>query len=402
MTKRANNAIELTILMPCLNEANTIGECITKAQGYLAQRGLRGEVLIADNGSTDNSEKLAVAKGARVVRVQDRGYGAALRGGIAAARGRFVIMGDADDSYDFRDLDDFMSKLRGGCDIVIGNRFRGGIATGAMPFLHRYLGNPALSLIARVFFGTGVGDLLCGLRGFNRDRLLELNLHTTGMEFASEMVVSASMNGYRIEEVPTTLRKDGRSRPPHLRTWRDGWRYLRFMLMLSPRWLFIYPGSFLIALGVLGMALLFNGPVRLTSMVRLDFHTFIVAASLVVIGFQILTFGFLARRFGESYGFLPVSRSLSAFLNLSLEHSLVAAGGMIAAGLLGLVWALSSWAALHFGPLESPIVLRILVLSLTAIAIGIQIIFTAFLASIMDIPIARERVLTHHRLKSNI
>jgi glycosyltransferase involved in cell wall biosynthesis len=272
------DAVELTILLPCLNEAKTIEACVNKAHLYLARSGVAGEVLVADNGSTDGSQMLAAAKGARLVSIENHGYGAALLGGVAAARGRYVIMGDADDSYDFLHLDEFVAKLREGSDIVMGNRFWGGIARGAMPFLHRYLGNPALSLLARLFFDTRVGDLLCGLRGFNRDRILELNLHTTGMEFAAEMVITAALRKYRIAEIPTALKQDGRSRPPHLRTWHDGWRYLRFMLMFSPLWLFTYPGALLIVFGILGAGLLLPGPFEIAHGIVLDIHTFIVAS----------------------------------------------------------------------------------------------------------------------------
>src|ERR1700761_2702280 len=256
--------LELTILMPCLNEAETIEVCVRKAMGYLARSGVAGEVLIADNGSTDGSQGLGEALGARVVPVPQKGYGAALIGGIAAAKGRFVIMGDADDSYDFENLDGMVERLRGGADLVMGNRFKGGIAPGAMPPLHRYLGNPVLSFIGRLFFSIPVGDFHCGLRGFSRESMLKLGLQSPGMEFASEMVVKAALHELRIEETPTTLKPAGRSRPPHLKTWRDGWRHLRFLLLHSPRWLFIYPGVLLILLGLAGSAVLAHGAVRVT------------------------------------------------------------------------------------------------------------------------------------------
>ena len=279
-------AIELTILLPCLNEAETIEVCVAKAKSFLVRADVAGEVLVADNGSTDGSQQIAITAGARVVAVHDRGYGAALRHGVFCARGRFVVMGDADDSYDLANLEPFLEKLREGFDIVIGNRFRGGIAPGAMPPLHRYLGNPVLSFLGRLFFRVGVGDFHCGLRGFNRERINSLNLHTTGMEFASEMLISAALRSYKICEVPTTLKKDGRSRPPHLRTWRDGWRHLSFLLMFSPRWLFIYPGLALIAFGVGIDAALFSGPVEITHGVKLDVHTFLVGAIAVLLGVQ--------------------------------------------------------------------------------------------------------------------
>ena len=243
---------ELTVLMPCLNEVETLAACIGKALAYLRTQRVAGEVLLADNGSDDGSQAIARELGARVVDVPTKGYGAALLGGIAQARGRFVIMGDADDSYDFSQLDGFLARLRDGADLVIGNRFAGGIAPGAMPPLHRYLGNPVLSLIGRLFFGVGVGDFHCGLRGFRTDRVRALDLRTTGMEFASEMVVRSAVAGLRIDEVPCRLAPDGRSRKPHLKTWRDGWRHLKFLLIFSPRWLFLLPGGALTILGALG------------------------------------------------------------------------------------------------------------------------------------------------------
>ena len=264
--------MELSIVMPCLNEAETLATCIDKARGFLDRHGIAGEIVIADNGSTDGSQEIAVSRGARVVNVPSKGYGSALMGGIAAARGRYVIMGDADDSYDFTDLMPFVERLRAGDELVMGNRFLGGIEPGAMPPLHKYLGNPVLTWIGRLFFGSPSGDFHCGLRGFDRQAILSLDLQTTGMEFASEMVVRATLQGLRIDEVPTTLSKDGRSRPPHLRSWRDGWRHLRFLLMYSPRWLFLYPGLFLMIVGLLAGAWLLPGPRRIGG-VELDIQT---------------------------------------------------------------------------------------------------------------------------------
>ncbi|MGQ3257417.1 MAG: glycosyltransferase family 2 protein, partial [Microbacterium aurantiacum] len=257
--------LELTILMPCLNEAETLEVCIRKARGFLERSGIEGEVLISDNGSTDGSQELAARLGARVTHAPRRGYGAALINGIETARGRFIIMGDADDSYDFENLQPFVDRLREGADLVMGNRFAGGIAPGAMPPLHKYLGNPVLSGIGQLFFRPNVGDFHCGLRGFNRDRIAALGLQTTGMEFASEMVVKATLArpNYRIEEVPTTLKKDGRSRPPHLRSWHDGWRHLRFLLIFAPRWLFVYPGLVAFLLGALAVGVLAFGGIEI-------------------------------------------------------------------------------------------------------------------------------------------
>jgi glycosyltransferase involved in cell wall biosynthesis len=385
---------ELTILFPCLNEAETIETCIDKAMSYLAGSDVRGEVLVADNGSTDGSQQLAAAKGARVVQVRDRGYGSALRNGISAARGRYVVMGDADDSYDLSDLGLFVDRLREGYDIAMGNRFRGGIAPGAMPFLHRYLGNPVLSFLGRLFFDVKVGDFHCGLRAFNRERVQALNLHTTGMEFASEMLISAAVRSYRICEVPTTLKKDGRSRPPHLRTWRDGWRHLSFLLLLSPRWLFIYPGFALILFGLCIEAVLFPGPLQIADGVNLEIKTFLVGAIAILIGIQNLTFGLIAQRFAVRYQLLPESKWNHRLVSfLTFERGLIVAISVIGLGTAGFIWSFLTWASVDFGPLTNPIVLRVLIISLTGIVIGVQLAFTVFLAGIMSIPIRRDRTL---------
>jgi glycosyltransferase involved in cell wall biosynthesis len=383
--------IELSIVMPCLNERETIAACIAMARSFIERTGVAAEIVVADNGSTDGSIALAEENGARVVPVTERGYGAALMGGIAAARGRYVVMGDADLSYDFSRLDAFVAALREGHDLVMGNRFRGGIAPGAMPALHRYLGNPVLSLIGRVFFRVPIGDFHCGLRGFDRRRILDLGLFTRGMEFASEMVVASALAGYSIAEVPTTLAPDGRSRPPHLRTWRDGWRHLRFLLMFSPRWLFLYPGAALMLAGIAAAILLFPGSVRIGHL-GFDTHTFLVAAISILVGMQIVCFGLIARRFAAAYGFLPKSKLLPVFQSeVTLERGLIAAGLVVVAGCLGFLWALIAWAAVDFGPINYPTVMRVLVLSLVAIAGGIQLAFTSFLLGIMDIPLTRRR-----------
>ena len=378
--------LELTILMPCLNEAETIEVCVRKALGYLARSGVAGEVLIADNGSTDGSQAMAEALGARVVAVPERGYGAALIGGIRAARGRFVIMGDADDSYDFERLDGLIERLRDGADLVMGNRFKGGIAPGAMPFLHRYLGNPVLSFLGRLFFSIPVGDFHCGLRGFSRQAILDLRLQSPGMEFASEMVVKASLYNLRIEETPTTLKPDGRSRPPHLKTWRDGWRHLRFLLLHSPRWLFIYPGMALIVLGVIGSVALAPGAVRITSRVSLDIHSLMVACFLSLIGVQLVVFGALARRYQMVEGVLPPTANFQKFLmGLSLEALLLTAVAILLAGLAGSAWAVTYWAGSGFGPIHYNGVIRVLVISLTAVAAAIQLAAAGFLASVFTL-----------------
>lgn len=377
--------LELTILMPCLDEAATLATCIRKAKGFLAHSGVAGEVVVADNGSTDGSREIAETEGARVVRVMDRGYGAALRGGIEAAQGTYVVMGDADDSYDFSALAPFLERLRQGSDLVMGNRFKGGIAHDAMPFLHRYLGNPILSWLGRLFFNIKIGDFHCGLRGFKRDKILRLNLHTTGMEFASEMVVRAALADYKIDEVPTTLKKDGRPRPPHLRTWRDGWRHLSFLLMYSPKWLFLFPGLALLAVGATVVAFLLPGPVKMAG-VGFDIHSFLVGCITILIGVQSISFALIARRFATQQKLLPPSKRFSSILDaMTLERVLVVAAVLVCGGLAGFVWCVGQWASVGFGPLQYSQILRVLILSLTALAIGIQLALTAFLSAIISI-----------------
>ncbi len=378
--------LELTILMPCLNEAETIETVVRKARGFLERSGIRGEVLIADNGSSDGSQLMAEAEGARVVAVPEKGYGAALMGGIGAARGRYVIMGDADDSYDFEKLEGMVERLRAGADLVMGNRFRGGIEKGAMPFLHRWLGNPVLSFLGRLFFKIPVGDFHCGLRGFSRQSILELGLQSPGMEFASEMVVKASLKRLRIEETPTTLKPDGRSRPPHLKTWRDGWRHLRFLLLHSPKFLFIYPGLALIAVGLIGAGFLAAGAVQLTPTIQLDIHTLVAACFAILIGVQLVMFGSLARRYAMIEGILPPASSFRSFLmGLDLETVLRAALVLLLVGVGGAVWAVSDWASHGFGPILYNGIMRVLVLSLTAIAVAVQLAASGFLASVFTL-----------------
>nr|WP_310523400.1 glycosyltransferase family 2 protein [Polymorphobacter sp.] len=385
--------IELTILMPCLNEAETIETVVRKAMGYLASSGIVGEVLIADNGSTDGSQGLATALGARVIAVPVRGYGAALIAGIDAALGRYIIMGDADDSYDFTALDPFVEKLRGGNDLVMGNRFKGGIKPGAMPPLHRYLGNPVLSQIGRSFFKIPIGDFHCGLRGFSREAILRLNLSNTGMEFASEMVVKASMRKLAIVEVPTVLSPDGRSRPPHLRTWRDGWRHLRFLLLHSPRWLFLYPGVFFILVGVAALLVLGGGDVMLRAGIGLGVHTLAVACFAVLIGSQLLLFSGVARRYAEIEGFLPEAQSFRWLMQLlTLEWIAPVGAVLLLGGIVGFFAAVMQWASSNFGAITDDNILRVLLISLTSIALGVQTIASGFLASVFEIRHKHETV----------
>jgi glycosyltransferase involved in cell wall biosynthesis len=389
----ADGAIELTILMPCLNEAETLATCVAKARGFLARAHVAGEVLIADNGSTDGSQEIARAAGARVVEVAQKGYGAALAGGIAAARGRYVVMGDADDSYDFARLDAFLDRLRAGDQLVMGNRFTGGIAPGAMPWHHRLIGNPVLSYIGRLFFRANIRDFHCGLRGFDRAAILGLNLRTAGMEFASEMVVKATLGGLAVSEVPTTLSPDGRSRPPHLRSFRDGWRHLRFLLLFSPRWLFLYPGLALLAIGLFLGALLIRGPVPLSPSVHIGIHTFLFAAMCIIVGMQAISFGVISRRFASRYGVTPKSATFDDVLEaLTLERVLLVSVALVGIAVAILIWGFAEWSGRGFGDLTSEATIRAMIIALTCLVVGMQTMMSAFLASVLNIPLNEHRV----------
>jgi len=382
--------VELTVVMPCLNEAETVATCVRKAIECMERHGIDGEVVVADNGSTDGSQQLARDAGARVVHVAEKGYGNALMGGIRAARGKYVIMGDADDSYDFTALMPFVEQLRDGADLVMGNRFRGGIKPGAMPPLHRYLGNPVLSFIGRLFFGSKVGDFHCGLRGFRRDSILRIGLQTGGMEFASEMVVKATLHGLDVREVPTTLSPDGRSRPPHLRSWRDGWRHLRFLLLYSPRWLFLIPGLVMMAIGLVAGVLLTKGPVVIGAL-AFDVDTLVGASAMVVIGFQAVLFALFTKVYAAEEGFLPEDRRVRRLIEvISLEKGLVAGGLLALAGLGGLVASLVHWKVNNFGELNPREALRIVVPSATALIMSFQTIFAALFISILGIRRTKE------------
>ncbi|WP_338722483.1 glycosyltransferase family 2 protein [Devosia sp. XK-2] len=384
--------IELTILMPCLDEAETLAVCIQKARAFLARSGIAGEVLIADNGSTDGSQAIARDNGARLVDVEQRGYGAALAAGIASARGRFIVMGDADDSYDFAHLDAFIHALRQGADLVMGNRFAGGIAPGAMPWHHRYIGNPVLSFLGRLFFKTPIRDFHCGLRGFSRDAILGLNLRTTGMEFASEMVVKATLARLDIREVPTSLKPDGRSRRPHLRSFRDGWRHLRFLLLFSPRWLFLYPGLALLLVGLVVGAALLGGPVQI-GRVSFSVHTLLVASLCVIMGTQSIAFAIIGRRFASRYGFIPRSGVYDKALeSLTLERLLLFAVLLMLGGFAAMGWGFWEWAKRDFGPLTSSATLRAVILAMTALVTGFQLMMSAFMSSMINIPIYERRL----------
>lgn len=383
--RETDAAVELSVVMPCLNEAATVGVCVKKALEALERHGIRGEVIVADNGSSDGSQEIARALGARVIPIEQRGYGSALLGGIAAARGEFVLMGDADDTYDFGQLDQFVAKLRTGYDLVMGNRFQGKILPGAMPPLHRYLGNPVLTGLGRLFFKSPVGDFHCGLRAFRKDSIDRLGLRTLGMEFASEMVVKASAFGLRVTEIPTTLAPDRRDRAPHLRTWRDGWRHLRFLLLYSPRWLFLYPG---IASFVLGAALsvaLLPGPRKIGNVV-FDVHTLLFGAMAILIGFQSVVFAAFTKVFAISEGLLPDDPRLSrAFRYVSLETGLITGVVLILAGAAFWALGLEYWRIRQFGPLDMETTLRIVIPGVVFFTLGFQVALSSFFLSVLGL-----------------
>lgn len=379
----STESCELTILMPCLNESETLTACIEEANQFIRQQGIDAEILIADNGSADGSQDIARKLNARVVDVPEKGYGAALIAGIAAARGKFVVMGDSDNSYDFGDAAGMLQALRAGSDLVMGNRFAGGIQPGAMPFLHKYLGNPVLSFIGRLCFQTPIQDFHCGLRGFNRERILALKLQSSGMEFASEMVVRASISDYKISEVPVKLRKDGRSRPPHLRTWRDGWRHLKFLLVYSPKWLFLYPGVFLCLLG-LGLSwLLIDAPVSM-SFARLDMLTLIGASSFMLIGVQLISFAITSKKIGVLHGYLSPPRQWRHFYNISVERILQISLIPTLIGLWGAGSITLDWIANDFSDIKEPSTLRHFVFFTMTLIVGVQIACTGFMLAVVE------------------
>jgi len=379
------STMELTILMPCLDEALTVESCIRKARGYLDENGIDGEILVADNGSTDGSERRAMAAGARVVHVAPRGYGAALIAGIEAAQGRFVIMADADESYDFAHLDDFVARLRNGSQLVVGNRFTGRILPGAMPFLNRYLGNPVLSFIGRTLFASPIGDFHCGLRGFDREAIMGLKLRSTGMEFASEMVVKASLARLTLAEVPTTLRPDGRERAPHLRPWRDGWRHLRFMLLRSPQWLFVYPGTLLTCLALLAATWVTIEPRKILS-ITLDVNALLYFSTAAIVGVQIIYFGLFAMAVAEKMRMRAPARVADRLFRWASLHSASALGlGLVVLGLGGALYAIVEWGHASFGALFPSRMMRITIPAVTTLAIGMQMLFGTLLLGFIDI-----------------
>lgn len=377
--------MKLSIVIPCLNEAETLATVIGKAISSMNALSISGEIIIADNGSVDGSQDIARNFGAQVVNVPIRGYGAALQEGFKAASGEFIIMGDADDSYAFDDLAPFFEKLESGFDLVIGNRFKGGIEKGAMPFLHRYLGNPVLSWLGRLFYKVPIKDFHCGLRGFNRESILNLNLNSKGMEFASEMVVKASLKNLLIAEVPTRLKKDGRSRAPHLRTWRDGWRHLVFLLSASPRWLFIYPGISLVALGSLGMFIT-SGNIFVFASLHFSTNTFLMSIGLILAGVQTVLIGVLARIFSYKHGYLAESKGISAIERyFTLERGVASSIFLISMAFAGFVFLVSDWTGSGFNRLQTDSSLRISGFSVLLLTTGFQILFSSFFATMLEI-----------------
>ena len=369
--------------MPCLNESLTLGSCIKKAIATMDRLSIKGEVVIADNGSTDGSQAIATQLGARVVPIATLGYGSALRAGIEAARSQYVIMGDSDDSYDFTQLGDFASKLDEGYDLVMGNRFLGGIRPGAMPLLHRFLGNPGLSWLGRLFFDCPVGDFQCGLRAFRKSAIEKLDLRTTGMEFSTEMVVKATLFNLRIVEIPTVLSPDGRDRPPHLRTWRDGWRYLRFLLLYSPRWLFLYPGLVLFLLGLVIIGWLLPGPQAIGKL-TFDYHTLLFGAMTILVGFQSINFAAFSKLFATSEGLLPDDPLMNQMYRyVTLEVGLMIGTLLVLVGAALWVFGLNYWHRHHFGPLDPEKTLRIVIPGFVSLTLGIQIILSSFFLSLL-------------------
>jgi glycosyltransferase involved in cell wall biosynthesis len=380
----AQNGIDVSVVIPCLNEANSVGICVAKAIDAFRNAGLRGEVVVADNGSTDGSIEIAEKLGARVVRVEARGYGAALRAGIAASQGAFIVMGDADDSYDFSEVPRFVEKWRQGNDVVMGNRFRGEIKRGAMPWHHKYVGNPALSSLLNLFFNTGIGDSHCGMRGFTRAVYDRMDLRSTGMEFASEFVIKAAQLGAKMSEIPITLWPDKRGRPPHLRSFRDGWRHLRFMLLYAPNWLFLLPGAAFMLLGLVLVFWLLPGPRALTPRITLDLHTMIFGVIFTLLGAQILSIGAFAKVFSyaerfDRSGTVSLKRVLK---RVTLESGLLLGGALFLAGLAGCAWITWEWVTSGFGPLAQ---IRQVLFWAMWLFLGLQIIFASFFLSMLGI-----------------
>jgi len=381
-TAQVVGAIDVSVVIPCLNEAASIGFCISKALKAFELAGIRGEVVVADNGSTDGSQQIAEAHGARVIHVHLKGYGHALRGGIEAAHGQFILMGDADDSYDFAELPRFVEKWRTGFDVVLGNRFKGEIKPGAMPWHHKYIGNPALSRLLKLFFHTSIGDSHCGMRGFTKSVYLRMDLRTTGMEYASEFVIKAAKLGARMTEIPITLWPDKRGRPPHLRSFRDGWRHLRFMLLYAPNWLFLGPGGFLSLIGAALVFWLVSGERRVGRVV-FDVHTMLFGMIFMLLGVQIIAIGLFAKVFSYSERFDPHGRSLERWLkHVTLEQGLSLGAGLALLGFAGDLWVFWQWASSGFGPFQE---LRLVIFCSVWLFLGVQIAFSSIFLSMLGI-----------------
>lgn len=381
--------MELTILMPCLNESKTIGICIEKAKTFLKLNNIDGEILIADNGSTDGSQEIANKLGARVVDIKEKGYGAALIGGCNAAYGKYVIMGDSDDSYDFLNLMPFIEKLRDGYDLVMGNRFKGGIEKNAMPPLHRYLGNPVLSFIGRVLYKSKIKDFHCGLRGYNRESILKLNLHTLGMEYASEMVVQATLHNLKITEVPTALKKDGRDRPPHLRSWSDGWRHLTFLFMHCPKWLFLFPGLLLFIIGFIFSAFILSSPIIIKN-IEFDVNTLIYTSISTIIGFQLILYYIITIKYAEKTKFIPSTNMSKKLIKITMNKGILIGAILVLIGIIGSIVAVHIWSSTGFGNLIPNKMLRLTIPMLVLFVCGIQLMFSSFLLGILEINVKKE------------
>jgi len=394
IVEREVSELEVSIVMPCLNESETLKSCIRKAQQSVRQHNLKAEIIIADNGSTDGSREIAQQSGARLVPVEVKGYGSALMEGIEAARGKYIIMGDADDSYDFSNIFPFVERLRQGYDLVMGCRLPSGggaIMPDAMPWKHRWIGNPVLTGVGRLFFRSPISDFHCGLRAFRKEAYQKLDMRTTGMEFASEMVVKATLNKMRITQMPITLYKDGRSRPPHLRSWRDGWRHLRFMLMYSPKWLFLFPGIIGFLVGAFFFALLLHGPLRLGT-AFFDTNTLLVSGMGILLGFQLIAFAMFTKVFAISEGLHPEDPTLNRLFSvITLEVGILIGLVFFVTGLGLLMGALVYWANLGFGELSYPKSLRLVIPAVTSLILGVQIIFSSFFMSILGLKTKKQQ-----------
>lgn len=376
------NNIDVSVVIPCLNEANSLAFCIDKALNAFKVADINGEVVIGDNGSTDGSVQIAEEHGARVVHVKTKGYGHALRGGIEGARGQFIVMGDADDSYDFTEVPRFVEKWREGYDVVMGNRFKGGIKPGAMPWHHKYFGNPVLSGILRLLFNTSISDSHCGMRGFTKDAYMRMDLRTTGMEFASEFVIKSIKTGAKMCEIPITLWPDKRGRPPHLRSFRDGWRHLRFMMLYAPNWLFLIPGGSLMAIGLFLVLWLLPGP-RYLGNTMIDVHTMLFGMIFTLLGAQIISIGFFAKIFSYSERFAPTQEALERWLKrITFEHGLIVGGVMALIGFAGDVLVFFQWASSGFGPLAQ---MRAIIFWSLIFFLGVQTVFSSFFMSMLGI-----------------